>query len=119
MGEKRHMIRNLIPPLVGLLLSACAYGSPSSVAPGSQVGGTGDIRFSHKPLNASTHLLTVDVAPGLLETEASMSQRMLEFANEFAAKTCLKRYDFVADPNPDIRVSNLTQRHKVYTFRCS
>src|SRR5262245_2752260 len=35
------------------------------------------------------------VAPGLLETETSMSQRMLVFANEFAAKTCPRRFDFV------------------------
>jgi hypothetical protein len=64
-------------------------------------------------------MVTVFVSPGLLETESSMSQRMLGFANEFAAKTCPRRFDFVHDPNPDIRLDGLTERNKTYTFRCS
>jgi hypothetical protein len=63
------------------LLTACAY-SPlaSQVAEGPRVGGVGSISYSHKQLNANTHMLTVHVAPGLLETETSMSQRMLVYA---------------------------------------
>lgn len=99
---------------------ACAYTpAPTQVAPGSEVGGTGNIRFDHRSLNANTHSLTVHISPGILETEGSMSQRMLDFANQFAAKTCVKRFDFITDPNPDFRASELTQRTKVYIFRCS
>jgi hypothetical protein len=103
-----------------LVLGACGYGAGSSqVAPGSQVGGVGNISYDHKPLTANTHMVTVHVAPGLLETEGSMSQRMIVFANEFAAKTCPTGFSFIADPSPDLRVNQLTQRTKVYTFRCT
>lgn len=103
-----------------LFLGACAYGGGSSqVAAGSQVGGVGNIQYDHKLLNANTHMVTVHVAPGILETEGSMSQRMIVFANEFAGQTCPKGFNFIADPSPDLRVNALTQRTKVYTFRCS
>ncbi|MCP1829750.1 hypothetical protein ACVIHH_005631 [Bradyrhizobium sp. USDA 4518] len=48
-----------------------------------------------------------------------MSQRMIVFANEFAGQTCPRGFNFIADPNPDVRVNQLTQRTKVYTFRCT
>jgi hypothetical protein len=62
-------------------------------------------------------MTTVHVSPGILETEGSMSQRMIAFTNEFAAKTCPKGFNFIADPSPDLRVNALTQRDKIYTFR--
>jgi hypothetical protein len=89
------------------------------VAPGSEVGGVGNIRYDHKQLNANTHMLTVHVSPGMLETEGSMSQRMIAYANQFAAQACPRSFNFILDPNPDLRVSALTQRTKVYTFRCT
>jgi hypothetical protein len=102
-----------------LFLGGCGYGTGSTqVAPGSQVGGVGNIQYDHKQLNANTHMATVHVSGGILETEGSMSQRMIAFTNEFAAQTCPKGFDFIADPNPDLRVNALTQRTKVYTFRC-
>jgi hypothetical protein len=64
-------------------------------------------------------MLTVHVSPGMLETETSMSHRMIAYANKFAAGTCARGFAFIADPNPDMRVNALTERTKVYTFRCS
>lgn len=102
------------------LLSACAYGPPpSQIAPGSEVGGVGNVRYDHKRLNANTHQLTVHVSPGMLETESSMAARQTTYANEFAARTCPGRFDFIADPNRELQVNTLTQRTKIYTFRCS
>lgn len=102
-----------------LFLAGCAYGPPSGqTAPGSEVGGTGDIKYSHETLGNNTHLVTVHVAPGMLETESSMSQRMFVFANKFAAQTCPRRFEFIADPNRENRIDELTIRTKPYVFRC-
>src|SRR5882724_5024698 len=73
-----------------LFLGGCGYGASTQVAPGSQVGGVGNIQYDHKQLNSNTHMTTVHVSPGMLETEVSMSQRMIAFTNEFAAQTCLR-----------------------------
>ena len=100
-------------------VGGCAYGAPpGSTAPGSEVGSTGDIKYSHETLGNNTHLVTVRVAPGLLETEDSMSQRMFVFANKFAAQTCPQRFEFIADPNRERRTDELTVRVKPYVFRC-
>ncbi len=70
------MFRRTISALSFLLLANCAYNSPASqVAPGSEVGGTGDIQFDHQELSGRMHLLTVSARPGLAETETSLSQR--------------------------------------------
>src|SRR5258708_21153252 len=83
----------------GLFVGACAYGAPGGqTAPGSEVGATGDIKYSHETLGSGTHLVTVRVSPGLLETEDSMSQRMFVFANKFAAQTCPRPFKFIAHP---------------------
>ncbi len=104
---------------IGLLVGSCAYGAAGGqTAPGSQVGATGDIKYSHENLGSGTHLVTVRVSPGLLETEDSMSQRMFVFANKFAAQTCPRRFEFIADPNRERRVDELTVRVKPYVFRC-
>ncbi len=69
-------MRNLAAMLLCGLVAACAYGSgPTQVVPGSEVGGVGNIRYDHKQINTNTHMLTVNVSPGMLETEGSMSQR--------------------------------------------
>jgi hypothetical protein len=101
-----------------LFLSGCTYPhTPQEVAMGSEVGTTGKIRFEHKALGGGSHLLTVQAAPGILETEESMGNRMLVFANEFAAKTCVGKYNYLGDPNPEYD-NLLVRRQKVYTFRC-
>jgi hypothetical protein len=101
-------------------LAACGYGARTTqIAPGSEVGGVGNIRYDLKQLNANTQMLTVHASPGLLETEGSISQRQISFANEFAAKTCPKGFNFITDPNADLRVNEITPRTKVYTFRCT
>lgn len=109
-----------IAAILSLLLSGCSYNSPASqVAPGSQVGGTGDITYEHRPLSGGTHMVIVTVRPGLAETETSMSQRSLAFGTTFASQTCPKGFDFVNNPDPDRPVeAGFAQRQRTYTFRC-
>lgn len=85
---------------------------------GSEVGTTGKVRFEYKALGGGSHLLTVQAAPGIFETEESMGNRMLVFANEFAAQTCTGKYNFLGDPNPEFD-NRSVRRQKVYTFRCA
>jgi hypothetical protein len=105
-------------PLISLIAS-CSYTGPSQVASGSDVGGTGNVQYDHKRLNATTHLLTVHVSPGLLESEGSMAARMEGFASQFAARTCPTRFDFVTNPTTERNSDGIVERTKVYTFRCS
>ena len=107
---------------VGLLfgISACSYtGPPASVQPGSQVGATGDVGYSHEPLGANKHLVTVTAAPGVMETEGSISQRIHIFANRFAAKTCPASFEFVHDPNfSQGTAGGFMKRTRSYVFIC-
>jgi hypothetical protein len=113
-------MRAIFATLGILCLSGCTYGGNTlQVAPGSEVGGTGDIRYTHEVAGNGTNMLTVYVAPGLMETEVSMATRMSAFANKFAAQTCPRAFSFVSDPNPDRRVTEFTTRQKLYVFRCT
>jgi hypothetical protein len=102
------------------ILSGCSYTrAPTAVEAGSQVGGTGDVGYEHEPLGANKHLLTVTAAPGLMETEGSIAQRIHVFANRFAAKTCPTTYEFVHDPNFDQKIAGgFMKRTKTYVFMC-
>ena len=111
--------RTLLLLLCAAVLSGCSYGPTTQAAPGSQVGSTGNVQYSHKVLSPNNHMVTVQIAPGLAETEASMAQRMTAFASEFAAKTCPARFDFLTDPSPQRSETGIVERTKVYTFRCS
>lgn len=101
-------------------LGACSYTPPASTTQqGSEVGGTGGIGFSHEELSANKHLLTVTAAPGLMETEGSISQRIHIFANKFAAKTCPLTFEFVHDPNfSQATAAGFMKRTKTYVFIC-
>lgn len=102
------------------ILSGCSYGMSSlQVAPGSEVGGTGDIKFEHQEMPGKMHTISVLVRPGLAETETSMSQRMLAFGTKFAGQTCPKGFEFLNNPDPDRPTeAGFAQRQKTYTFRC-
>ncbi len=101
-------------------LSACSYtAAPRSVDAGSEVGGTGDVRYTHERLGSGKHLVTVTAAPGVLETEGSIEQRIHVFANKFAAQTCPSAFEFVHDPNFDQSVARgFMKRAKTYVFVC-
>lgn len=103
-----------------VVLQACSYtGKPATIEAGSEVGGTGDIGFTHEPLSAERHLLTVTAAPGMMETEGSIAQRIHIFANKFAASTCDGNFDFVHDPNFDQTVAaGFMRRTRSYVFVC-
>ena len=62
-------------------------------------------------------MLKVSVAPGLLESETSMADRLFTFANRQAAARCGGKFNFVPDPNPEVHVPLTTQRSKVYVYR--
>lgn len=50
-------------------LQGCSYTrQPGAIEQGSEVGGTGDVGFSHEDLGANKHLVTVTATPGLMET---------------------------------------------------
>ena len=115
--------RRLIPgttALIALAIAGCSYTQTAEqVVPGSSVGGTGDVRYTHESLGASKHLLTVTAAPGLGETESSIAQRILIAANRFAAKTCAAAFEFVSDPNMDQSIAGgFMKRTKTYVFIC-
>ncbi|MEL6476305.1 MAG: hypothetical protein AAFR17_03185 [Pseudomonadota bacterium] len=81
-------------------LAGCAYTpAPEKTQPGSSVGGTGGIQYTLTSLGASKNMLTVTAAPGLLETDGSIAQRIIIFANQFSAEHCGGAYQFVSDPN--------------------
>jgi hypothetical protein len=103
-----------------LSLQGCSYTrQPNAIEVGSDVGGTGDVKFTHEPLGTNKHLLTVTAAPGMMETEGSIAQRIHIFANKFAAVTCPVTFDFVHDPNFDQSIaSGFMKRTKTYVFTC-
>lgn len=103
-----------------VVLAGCSYtGEPTSIEQGSQVGGTGNVQFSHELLGEKKHLLTITAAPGLLETEGSIAQRIHIFAHKFAAKTCPSSFDFINDPNFSQSIAGgFMKRTRTYTFIC-
>lgn len=105
---------------VVISLQGCSYTrQPGAIEAGSDVGGTGDVGFTHEPLGANKHLLTVTAAPGVMETEGSIAQRIHIFANRFAAKTCPNSFEFVHDPNFDQTIAGgFMKRTKTYVFIC-
>ena len=110
----------LIAITASSILGACSYTRPpSAVNADSEVGGTGDLRYNYEPLGSGKHLVTVTAAPGMLETEGSIAQRIHVFANKFAAKTCPDAFDFVHDPNFDQTIAGgFMKRTKSYVFVC-
>ena len=102
------------------LLLGCSYTrQPGAIEVGSEVGGTGDVRFTHESLGANKHLLTVTAAPGVMETEGSIAQRIHISANRFAAKTCPSSFEFIHDPNFDQKIAGgFMKRTKTYVFIC-
>lgn len=112
--------KKLLALLVLLTLHGCSYTQqPGVIEKGSEVGGTGDIGFSHEPLGVNKHLVTVTAAPGLMETEGSIAQRIHIFANKFAAKTCPNAFEFVHDPNfSQSLAGGFMKRTKTYVFIC-
>ena len=103
------------------IMSACSYTQPpGTVEPGSEVGGTGGVKYTYEPLGNNKHLLTVTAAPGLMETESSIAQRIHIFANKFAARTCPSAFEFIHDPNFDQSIAGgFMKRTKTYVFTCS
>ncbi len=114
------MFGRVIISLSSLLLAGCAYNAGNSqVAPGSEVGGVGNIQYEHRDLGGNMHVVIVTVRPGLAETETSMSQRNQTFGTTFAAQTCPMGFEFVSPPEADrLAQDGLAQRTKTYTFRC-
>lgn len=114
-------IRQTFASLVTVgLISACSYTqTPNSIQAGSQVGGTGDVGFTHEPLGNNKHLVTVTAAPGVIETEGSIAQRIHVFSNKFAAKTCPDSFEFLNDPNFSQTIAaGFMKRTKSYVFIC-
>jgi hypothetical protein len=114
--------RTLLISAVTVMLFAqgCSYTrQPGAIEPGSEVGGTGNIGFTHERLIENKHLLTVTAAPGIMETEGSIAQRIHIAANKFAAKTCPSIFEFVHDPNLDQTIAaGFMKRTKTYVFIC-
>lgn len=120
--HQKMLNRKLFTSVVALmvLLQGCSYTrQPGAIEVGSEVGGTGDVGFTHEPLGANKHLLTVTAAPGMMETEGSIAQRIHISANKFAAKTCLSVFEFVHAPNFDQAIAaGFMKRAKTYVFIC-
>lgn len=106
---------------MAIALAGCSYtAAPQSTLQGSEVGGTGKVQYTHEALSPTKHLLTVTAAPGLMETESSLAQRIHIFANKFAAETCPAEFRFVHDPNFDQSIAGgFMKRTKSYVFQCS
>lgn len=106
--------------MVLVLLQGCSYTrQPGLIERGSEVGGTGNMGFTHEQLGANKHLVTVTAAPGVMETEGSIAQRIYISANKFAAKTCPNSFEFNHDPNLDQTIAGgFMKRTKTYVFVC-
>lgn len=99
---------------------ACSYTpAPTTVAEGSSVGGTGDLKYSLETIATDKYLLSITAAPGLLETEGSIAQRIHIFANKISAQTCPDEFKFLHDPNFDQKIAGgFMKRTKTYVFQC-
>ena len=103
-----------------LLVTGCSYTPKhNSTVEGSAVGVSGDLSHTHVALGAQKHMLTVTAAPGLMETEGSIAQRIHIHANMFAAKNCPNEFVFVHDPNFDQSIAaGFMKRTRTYVFIC-
>lgn len=103
-----------------LLNLSCSYTKPSLTEDSREaVGATGGISYTHEALTSTKHMLVVTAAPGLMETESSIAQRILVFANKFAAQQCPGEFRFINDPNMDQRMAaGFMKRTKTYVFQC-
>jgi hypothetical protein len=100
-----------------LLFLGCSYTQRPDVKVGnSDVGGTGDIQYSYEVISPNKRILTVTAAPGLMETESSIEQRILIYANKFAAKDCDGEYDSNFDQSI---AKGFMKRTKTYVYKCS
>jgi len=113
-------MRYFIVIFIILVSTACSYsGSTPSYSQGSDVGGTGNVKYNHEALGGNKQLLTISASPGLLETEGSIAQRIHIFANKFAARKCPDLFEFVHDPNFDQTIAaGFMKRTKTYVFMC-
>lgn len=122
MNHQKNLRRplNIFVIAVSFSLVSCSYTRPpGAIEVGSEVGGTGDVGHTHESLGTNKHLLTVTAAPGIMETEGSIAQRIHIFANRFAAKTCPGSFEFVHDPNFDQKIAGgFMKRSKTYVFTC-
>ena len=121
MKKNLSFTTSLISFCLFLLFLGCSYTQrPDVKVDNSDVGGTGDIQYSHEVISSEKRILTVTAAPGLMETESSIEQRILIFANKFAAKDCRGKYEFVHDPNFDQSISKgFMKRTKTYVYNCA
>jgi hypothetical protein len=103
-----------------LLLTSCSYTpAPTNKEKGSDVGGTGDLEYSLEELASNKHLLSITAAPGLMETESSIAQRIHIAANKIAARTCPDEFKFIHDPNFDQSIAGgFMKRTKSYVIKC-
>ena len=110
----------VIMSLLVAVIAGCSYTPESSNSvPNSGVGATGNLSFDHVLLGGNKHLVTVTAAPGLMETESSIAQRIHLFANKFAAERCLAGFDFVHDPNFAQKIAGgFMKRTRSYVFVC-
>jgi hypothetical protein len=101
-------------------LAACDYTpAQSQAAPGTEVGATGNIQYTFEELTPTRRFLTLTAAPGIGETESSISQRMYQFAVRFAATNCPNEYQFIDDPNMSQETAfGLMRRTRSYVFDC-
>ncbi|MCZ8272008.1 MAG: hypothetical protein O9306_15985 [Beijerinckiaceae bacterium] len=114
------MRNEILVACIAALAGACSYtpGSTSTDA-ASAVGGTGGISYNHEKLGNKQHLLTVNAAPGLGETESSIVQRAFLFANRFAARQCPSGFSFQNSPGGSAVSAAFMQRTLTYSFRCN
>jgi hypothetical protein len=102
-----------------IVLAGCSYGPQGHEIAGSNVGATGGVSVSHERLGGTKHLITVNAAPGIAETEGSIGQRILVQANRYAAKTCPSGFKFENDPNNAQQMgAGFMVRSRVFVFTC-
>jgi len=64
-------------------------------------------------------LLVITAAPGLMETDGYILQRIHIAAHKIASQKCQKNFDFVHDPNFDQQIAaGFMKRTKTYVFVC-
>jgi hypothetical protein len=105
---------------ISLFCGSCNYTPASTTSDASStVGGTGGISYNHEQLGKRQHLLIVNAAPGLGETENSIVQRAFLFANRFAARTCPNGYTFQNSAGSSAVSAAFMRRTLTYSFRCN